>query len=207
YLDVIFTMKQLFFTKALSQLAIIGAIFFIYILLNSLAQAGFNATVEYYDTEYSKLILLPLSPILLKGRTENRLLIYFLTSGTFFAIVFGIFYSVINIIPLNREIFASVFDIHHTYLSLFILLIMNKCILKLFSAKLPKEKTVLLLLITLLGVYVMYSIESKTSMVIIVLLLCIHLFPQITPRNIPKVLFVILFSIIILYAFNNKLRV
>ena len=86
-IQAIFFQNKLLKTKALKYSALLGLLFFIYILLSSIFQTSFKNTIELFNKQYSHFALLFLAPLLFKKRGDNKLLLYSFLLGTITAVV------------------------------------------------------------------------------------------------------------------------
>ena len=103
---------------------VLGLAFLSYIFIKSIFLKEFKFTIASLE-ENSKYVLLLLIPFMLQKKAPNRLLIFGLFLGVIICVVFALCYSFFNGIPFNRYVFSTLFDIHHTYLSMFFLLTFN----------------------------------------------------------------------------------
>lgn len=68
--------------------------------------------------------------MLLKDKKTNTLLVWVLFIGVVTKIVRVALSSIINKIDFNRNAFLEIVDIHHTYLSMYLLFLMNFVLLR-----------------------------------------------------------------------------
>jgi O-antigen ligase len=204
--EVLIKKKNFFINPFLRTSALIGALFFLYIIINSLIQAGVTLTIKYFETEYSKFALLFVVPFLLNNKKQNKILLYGLMISTFVSVLISVFYAIIQNTIFGAHIFAHLFDIHHTYLALFILITINWA-----TSKFSKQETKLLIkflivILILFYAYVLYAIESKISVLILTLLIVYHFFWKSSLNKTIKISSLVLI-LGFLMLFNSKIRV
>lgn len=208
-LQIFFFHNKLFATEALKHASIIGLVFFIYIVLNSIIQTDVNYTVNGFEKQFSRWTLLFLSPMLLRKRKYNELLVYFITVGTLVTVIYVYINSLFINVPFNKKAFINVVDLHHTYLSLFLLFIINRCLIDIVivKGKFDINKTLFKGFLVILSLTIIFILESKASIVIAMLLFVIHFFPKFNRFNIIKSIFLLFSIIFVLYLFNRKINV
>ncbi|HMC02470.1 MAG TPA: hypothetical protein VKN14_15630, partial [Flavobacteriaceae bacterium] len=167
-IQVIFAKKKIFATRALKNSALLGILFFVYIILDSIFQIGFLTTLALFNKQYSHFALLFIAPILLKDKQQNKLLLYSFSLGSITAIVCVFFITIINDMTFNRDSFLKYLDIHHTYIAIFLLFILNQIFIKLiyFKRRLNNLNWIRISITALGIIAVIYALESKVSLVI-----------------------------------------
>ena len=208
-IQVIFTSKKLFASKVLKNSSLLGMVFFVFIILNSLFQADFSRTAELFNKQYSHFALLFLIPILLRDKKENKLLLYSFLCGTLITITIGFIVSILDGISFNRNIFLTYFDIHHTYLAIFLLFTFNHIIVKTiqFNKELTNLNKMIIVFILFCVIAVMYVIKSKASMIIIVVLLAFYILSRFNRKKLPLYLGFLIAGMVLIYTFNNKIEI
>ena len=207
--QLFFFHNKIFATKALKDSSLIGLVFFVFIILNSIIQTDINYTINVFEKQFSHWTLLFLSPMLLKRNKFNELLVYSITAGTITAVIYVYIKSLYIEIPFNKNAFIYFLDLHHTYLCLFILFIINRSLIDIVTAKekFKISKTILNGLLILTSLIVIFALKSKASIVIAMLLFVIHFFPKFNRANIIQTIFLLFSIICVLYLFNRKLNV
>ncbi len=201
--------QPLFETKALKNAAIIGFVFFSYIVFNSIIQTSYSNTFYYFEKYYVHFVLFFLTPILLKRKKENALLLLSFIIGCFTAITIVFIYSIVNEVHFGKQAFIDVLDIHHTYLSMYLLVFIN-CFMVLMFTKEKKLNNVMkltLIVLCIISVAIFYILGSKVSMLILLLLFLLHSLPELSKKNTPVYIGLLSIILIILLSFNNKLSV
>lgn len=208
-LQVLFTKRKLFKTRALKHSSIIGLIFFAYIIINSLIQAGFSLTANMFEDHISHWSLLFLTPILLRSKQKNSILIQTFILGVIVTVIYVLIHTAFKEIKFDRNAFQDIVDIHHTYLSLYLLLIINYFIIKLVIKfkTLNYLKIIIYVAIILLSFSTIFILNSKVSVIIFTILVIIHFFPEISSKNAPKYLLILLLLIATFFIFNKKVSV
>ena len=163
---------QLFATKALKHSAIIGLCFFIYIEINSILQSDLYHNFLYFEKQYMHFALLFISPILLRSKKENKILIYALFLGVAIAVLYVFFYAIIHNMTFDKKAFENQIDLHHTYLSMFILTFVNYCVVQKIIRKTNTNNalTVLYIFLAALSLGIIYVLDSKVSIFIFLFL-------------------------------------
>jgi O-antigen ligase len=206
-IQVFFLKQKLFRVKALKHSSLIGLFFFIYILLNSIIQNTFYYTISIFENEFSHLLLLVLIPILLRKKEDNIILCYFLFLGLMTACLYVFVMSFVLNIAFNKEIFIETLDIHHTYLSIYILFLVNFLLVKLFDKKQRKSylNKIIYLSITILSLAIIFILGSKVSMINFALIFGTYLMSTFSRKN--ALSYIIIFSILILslFLFNKRI--
>ncbi|MEZ4856890.1 MAG: hypothetical protein R2812_10500 [Gelidibacter sp.] len=206
----VFILKQsVFRTKALKNSSIIGFIFFIYILICSIVQTDIIYTFNIFEKFYQPWALLFLVPMLLIDRKANILLIYSLLLGVFVTLIYVFTISLIKGIVFNQYAFLNIVDIHHTYISMFLLFVVNFFLIKITSnrSQLSLKTLSISSIIIIICFFVIYILDSKVSIVIFIALFVIHLFPEFSRNNAPRYFLIFSLIIVLFFAFNNKLKV
>ena len=205
-LSVLIKKQKLFHNEALKNSALIGALFFMYIIASSLIQSGAESTIKFFESEYSKFALLFIAPLLLSNKRQNKILLYSIMLSTFLAILIAALFSITQQMTFGADIFLQLFDIHHTYLALFILTSINWLVLELSKkeTRLLFKASILVLIFTYS--YVLYAIESKVSVLILCLLIVYYFFWGTRSKKLLKITSLVLI-IGFLALFNAKLKV
>lgn len=207
--QIIFKKDELFINRSLKNVAVIGIVFFVYIILVSCIQAGLEETLLNFNSEFSKFSLFFLTPLLVRNNRDNVLIFKTFSLGVIGSVVFALFYSLFNNISFDRYVFASIYDLHHTYLSMFLLLIVNFYLYHLVNSKekLNRSEKWIATIVILGSFMTIYRINSKVSMVIIVLLFILHLLPKFSLKRSFKYLIGVIAVFIVFLFFLKKINV
>lgn len=205
--QVVFLKQKLFIVKRLKYSSIIGLSFLVYILLNSIIQSNVYYTISAFEVEYSHLVLLVLIPLLLRKKSENIILFYTFFLGLILACLYVFVLSFVLNFSFSREAFSNILDIHHTYLSMYILFFVNFIFVIYFDKEQVKnrQKQTLLTLIIILSFSMIFVLASKVSMVIFAILLGAYLLITFSINNAliyGLVLFILVSS---LFLFNKNI--
>ena len=208
-LQTVFLKQKLFISKPLKYSSALGLVFFIYIIISSLIQNGVSGTFGVFEKQFSHWVLLFLIPILFRKKEDNLILCYALFLGVIITCVYVFVMSFILNIEFNNEAFIKVVDIHHTYLSMFLLFFVNTLLVKHISNH-NRDKILAFLLVISLIVFaftVIFILKSKVSIVIFSILLLLNFVATISKNNILG--YIIVFSVLIAcgFVFNKKLNV
>jgi len=197
----------LFSSKALKYSAIIGLVFFTYIILDSLMQAGVKNTFKFFDSEYSKLALLFLTPLLLRNKNGNKFVFLCFFFGVLTTVAIAFVSSLLSLQVFDRDIFSNLFDIHHTYISMFLLVVINYLLINLSSQKINKAILILFSIIILASITTIYFLDSKASIIIFIILFVIHFSAELSKKKAPWFLAALISIFIMFMLFNNKINV
>lgn len=208
-IQILLKRNKFFATKALKNASIIGLCFFIYILANSILQANIFITLQYFEKQYMHFALFFLTPIFLRQKKDNKLLIYAFFLGTFIAVFYVFFYAILNSITFNKYAFLNVLDIHHTYLAMYMLTFVNYCIVDILISKtrMVFSIKVAFMIIVLIAFGILYLINSKVGMLIFLILFLIHTLPKLSQKNIIINAGILIFILTIITFFNNKVTI
>lgn len=201
--------NTLFESKGLKNSAIIGLTFFIYIEINSILQSGISSHLLDFEKLYMHLALFFITPILLRKKRENKLLLYALFFGLIVAVVYVLLYVVSNNMTFDKHAFTNILDIHHTYLSMFILTFVNYCFVQIITNKETQSTRlkVLFSLLAVISIVVMYLLDSKVGMLIFLILFIVHSLPELSRKNRWYYVSSLLLILIVLSFFTNKVNV
>ncbi|MGZ0015664.1 O-antigen ligase family protein [Yeosuana sp. AK3] len=207
--QILFFKQKIIKVKSLKVSSITGLFFFIFIIINSIIQNNIAYTISVFENEFSHLILLIFIPFLLRGNKENIILCYALFLGLIVACSYVFITTFFLNINFDRDAFERILDIHHTYLSMYILFFINFLLAHFFDGYNKNNllnKAIYILTIAF-GFLIIYILNSKVSIVVFAILLGGYLIVSFSKNNAFK--YVIVFSILTtcIVVFNNKLNV
>lgn len=206
--QIIFRKDQIFNTKALIQSSMIGVLFLSYIIIDAIAQTNFIDTINVFEKQFSHWTLLFLTPMLLKDKKANTLLVWSFFIGVIATIIWVTLVSVIQGVVLNKTAFLNVVDIHHTYLAIYILFIINFMLIRwVKNKKYSVKKTIVLLLAIVSAFAIIFILGSKIAMVIFATLFIIQFSPELSKQNVLKYLLFVLIITTGMFVFNKQLSV
>ena len=105
----------------------------------------------------------------------------------------------------NRESFVNTVDIHHTYLGMFILLLANNLIMVLQEKRDLKRSWVIgIIVLIIILTYILYAVNSKVSMLTLLVLVIFHMMAQFTKKNTLVYLVVLGATLSVFIMFNGK---
>lgn len=208
-IQIVLKKSQFFATKALKHSALIGLIFFLYIELNSIIQTSVSYHILHFEREYMHFALFFLTPMLLKRKGQNKILLQALFIGLACNIGFIFIKGLILNMSFNKHPFAKVFDIHHTYLATFILTYVNYCLVQVITNKKVSNLALksLCVLLCLVSLYVLFMLESKIGMFVFLVLFLIHSLPKLSRINVWYYVSFLLVILICLSAFISRVTV
>lgn len=209
FIQVLANRNKLFETKALKNSAIIGGIFFSYIIISSVLQTNIINTLSLFEKDYMHFALFFITPMLLRSKKENKLLIYMFFVGAFFALAYVFLFSIIKGTTFDKYAFVNLLDIHHTYLSMYLLAFVNFAIVSIITRKQTIDKHLKIIFIVLIAVCLgtMFILGSKVSMLIFILLFIAHSLPELSRKNAVIYIVTLIILLSIMQIFNNQINV
>lgn len=205
FVQVVFLNHKLYVQKSLKISSYIGLIFFLYVILSSIIQNNIQYTLNVFDKEFSHLTLLFLAPMLLRKKEDNKLLSYGLILGLITACIYVFAMSYVLEIDFNKLTFLKVINIHHTYLSIYILFFVNiilASVLKNNQLKLNR-KTSLFLSTLIFAFIILFMLGSKISMVIYLFFIGVYTVTFLSKKR-RLIILTILPILIVSFLFFNK---
>lgn len=208
-LQILFFKQKAFALTSLKISAIIGVVLFVFVLINSTIQTSLSQTFSVFETEYSHLLLLIFIPMLLRNSIDNIILSYSLFLGVTVACCYVFIASLVLNINFDRDAFESILDIHHTYLSMYILFFINYLLVVFFDTYKNASIRIKSMYISLIsiGFIVIFMLNSKVSIVIFAVILGGYLIISFSKNNALKYLLVFLTLTTCIVVFNNKLNI
>lgn len=208
-IQILILKQKAFKVKSLKASTLIGLCFFVYILINSIIQTSLTYTTGVFENEFSHLVLLIVIPFLLRGKKDNLLLCYALFTGVIIACSYVFIASFILSVNFDRDVFETILDIHHTYLSMYILFFVNFVLVIFFDEYKSNNyfKKVIFISIISLAFIIIFLVNSKVSIVIFAVILGGYLIISISKSNALKYLLAFLVLTSCIVVFNNKLNV
>ena len=200
---------KLFATKALKHSSIIGLCFFTFIEINSILQSDIYYNFFHFEKQYMHFALFFLTPILLRNKRENKILIYALFLGVAISILYVFFSAVLYNLTFDKYAFENLLDLHHTYLSMFVLTFVNYSVVQIFIRKSNANIALKALYVFLaaLSLGLMYLLDSKVSMFVFLFLFLIHSLPELSKKNTGYYIFFLVLILFVISAFINKVNV
>lgn len=202
--QVIFKKDRFFNSKALKHSSIIGVVFLSYIIINSIVQTNFEYTINVFEKQFSHWTLLFFTPMLLRDKKANSLLIWSLFIGVTITIVWVALSSLIYNISFDRNAFQDIVDIHHTYLAIYILFLISFVLLRTTKKQYNLKTISVLTLIVISGFVIIFILKSKVSLIIFFILLVIYLTPEFSKKNFLKHILIILVIVSGIFIFNKN---
>ncbi|MCP4970713.1 MAG: O-antigen ligase family protein [Arcobacter sp.] len=209
-IQIFFFKQKLFSVGILKYSFTISIVFFIYICLNLFVQNNFSIEFVFFEKEFSKLLLLIVTPILLEGEKINKITFYSFICGVIFLIAYTFIVSIFSCHNgvLSRDAFIDNVDLHHTYLGIYLLTLVNFLFSKLIRSKeINIYKKSLSIGFIIFSFCIIYLVNSKVSIVLFFVLLAWHFLPEITRKKVFKHLLVLSVFLFVFYLFNNKASV
>lgn len=203
--QTIFFQHKFYAKKSLKRSCYISFFFFCYIIVNSILQTDINHTLKVFSEEYSHFALLFLIPILLRNKHDNKLLSYSLIYGLLLAISIVLLRSFHLGINFDKIAFLKILNIHHTYLSIFILFSINFLFPTIPERNLPniKQKIMFFVLVLSISFTMLFILGSKVAMVIYIIFILRYIFTYFFKKKSTKI-FIILPILAVCFLFFNK---
>tara|TARA_R110001606_G_scaffold23985_2_gene79992 strand:- start:2536 stop:3735 length:1200 start_codon:yes stop_codon:yes gene_type:complete len=207
FVQVIFFKHKWYAQTSLKYSSLIGFIFLFYVFFNAILQTNFTYTITVFEKEFSHFGLLFLAPMLLRNKLDNKLLIYTLALGLITAVLFVFFKSYVLQIDFDKFAFIKILDIHHTYLSIFILFFVNILLTSIPNKVAPNFKTSLIIALSFLLVAftILFILGSKVSMIIYLIFILVSVFLYFFRNRSIKILVILPVLIICFFVFNKKI--
>jgi O-antigen ligase len=182
-------------------LLIIFGIFFSYICIQGIYLEGFNGFFNAFEKHYAPYLIFLLIPFLYREQEQVKLLPKVFIAGLLFTLFLIVCMSIIQLEFFDRRKVLEVFDLHHLYISLYILFAINYLAIRLSSDKLKKTNVLIfLMLIVLVGFLVFF--RSKAALVIFFVLLGFHTLRRFKSSVFKNMLIIAGITILII-IFNN----
>lgn len=200
---------KLFATKALKHSAFIGLLFFLYIEINSISQTSFSFNLFHFEKQYMHFALFFITPILLRTVRENKLLLYAFFMGVAISVLYVFSYAALYQLTFDKYTFENLVDLHHTYLSMFILTLVNYAVVQIIIKKTITNiyiKAVFVFL-AIISLGIVYLLDSKVSMFIFLFLFLVHSLPELSKKNTSYYILFLIIILVVLSAFINKVNV
>ncbi len=187
--------------KTHKPLIILYGIFFSYICIQGIYLGGLNGLFFSFEKDYAPYLVFLLMPFLYKNKDDVKLLPQVFIAGLFFTFFLIIAMSIIQLEFYNRTRVLKVFDLHHLYISLYILFAINYLLNRLSNSQVKKKNVIILLLLLVLVAFLVFF-KSKAAFAIFFLVLAYHVISKIK-RSLFKNLFVLVAISAIIIVFNN----
>ena len=199
---------KLFYSESVQQSSVFALCFFCYIIINSIIQKDIQYTVAEFDRQFQHYALLFIAPMLLREYSFNKLLITSLSCGLTVALGYVLFICIITNTTFDQFAIQYYLDLHHTYLSLFLLFIINQLM------AFVTEKGMMFNWLTAISIatfffitfWLLYSVNSKASILVFVFLVIFYLAPKLSKKTAVKYGFVFLILALSIYMFISKLE-
>lgn len=206
FTQVIFTNTKLFKLKILKTASLLGLVFFVYAIINAILQSNFIYVIDIFEEDFVRLPLFFLVPMIIRGKKSNELLYYSLYLGTFVAIIYVFVTSLALDIKFDKYSFIKLLNFHHTYLSLFLLFIVNKVLFSYYKKKKIElnKTTIFNIFVVVLSFLVIFTLGSKFAMVVFLIFLGAYTLVFFLSK---KIILIVSFLTIIVgfFVFNNTL--
>lgn len=151
-------------------LIIIYCVFFSYICIQGIYIDGFNGFLNSFEKDYAPYLVFLLMPFLYKDEEQVKILPKVFIAGLFFTFFLIVCMSLIQLKLYDRIEVLRVFDLHHLYISLYILFAINYLLVRLNNNQTNNDNLlIIVMLVVLAGFLVFFS--SKAAIVIFFILL------------------------------------
>lgn len=175
--------------------------FFSYICIQGIYLDGAMSFLNSFEKHYAPYLVFLLIPFLYRDNAQVKMIPKVFVAGLFFTFFLIVLLSILQLQPYDRNKVLEVFDLHHLYMSLYILFSINYLLSTLLNDILGKKKVpVILMLLILVGFLAFF--KSKAAIVVFIILLGYHVFIKIK-RNILTNVAIATIMVTILVVFNN----
>lgn len=206
----VFLFKQKTFqVKILKTSTYIGLGFFLFIIINSIIQTNLKYTFSVFENLFSHLVLFILIPLLLRRKKDNIILCYTLFLGVITACIYVFIATFFLNINFDRDAFETILDIHHTYLSMYLLFFVNFLLVSFIDGYKNNNVLAKASYITIISItfFIIFILKSKVSIIIFVVILGGYLIISFSKHNTLKYLLIFLLLTLGIVLFNNKLNI
>ncbi|GGZ89234.1 O-antigen ligase family protein [Algibacter mikhailovii] len=186
---------------AQKKLLVIYIFFFIYICIQGVFIDGLNSFFLSFDRSYAPYLVFLLAPVFYFDSNRIKVLPKIFIAGLFFTFLLILINSILHFEVYDRSIVQELFDIHHLYMSLYILFSINYLLVRLFRIEDKKEFVLILIMLVILVSFLGFF-KSKAAMIILILLLAYHTMNRIKWNAIKKVIILSLLFILIVFFKN-----
>tara|TARA_B100001093_G_scaffold409908_1_gene399046 strand:- start:1643 stop:2827 length:1185 start_codon:yes stop_codon:yes gene_type:complete len=199
---------KLFYSESVRQSSFFALCFFCYIIANSIIQNDIQYTVAEFDRQFLHYAVLFIAPMLLREYSFNKLLIISLSYGLTIAIGYVLFICIITNTKFDQFTTQYYLDLHHTYLSLFLLFITNQLMAFVTEKGMKFNWLTAISIATFFFItfWLLYSVNSKVSVLVFVFLVIFYLAPKLSKKTAVKYGFVFLILALSIYMFISKLE-
>ncbi|MEM1339438.1 MAG: O-antigen ligase family protein [Bacteroidota bacterium] len=198
-LQAFFHKESAYPSKALLISSAIGLGLVFYIFIRSLFLEDFTLVLRSLE-ENTKYVLFFLAPLLIRKDDSNKLLIVGFFWGVIGSVVFAFSYAIITGVKFDREVFLHLFGIHHTYISMFMVFLLNP-ILGREGNTFPLVGKIT---VAMVFFYTIYNLDSKVSMAVFIVILIVHLIWYLNKKNFFIYFLLFLVALFVFIRFNNK---
>jgi len=194
---------KLFYSESVQQSSVFALCFFCYIIINSIIQKDIQYTVAEFDRQFQHYALLFIAPMLLREYSFNKLLITSLSCGLTVALGYVLFICIITNTTFDQFAIQYYLDLHHTYLSLFLLFIINQLMAFVTEKGMMFNRLTAISIATFFFItfWLLYSVNSKASILVFVFLVIFYLAPKLSKKTAVKYGFVFLILALSIYMF------
>lgn len=182
-------------------LIVIYCVFFVFICIQGVYIDGFKGFFSAFEKDYAPYLVFLLMPFLYRDEKQVKILPQVFIAGLFFTFFLIIGMSIIQLEFYNRTKVLKEFDLHHLYISLYILFAINYLLIRLSGKKLKKTNALIFLMLIVLAAFLMFF-KSKAAIVIFFVLLVYHAIERIKSKTYARIL-MLLGGFIFIAIFNN----
>jgi O-antigen ligase len=148
-------------------------LFFIYICTQGIIIDGLQAFLNNFERHYAPYLIFLLTPVFYNNRKETKVFPKVFVAGLFFTFILIFIMSFLELKIYDRLDVLNTFDLHHLYISLYILFAINYLLVELSRAELKKKKNTMVVMLLVL-ISFLFFFKSKAALGVFVFLLTYH---------------------------------
>lgn len=154
-------------------LLLVYVLFIIYICTQGIIIDGVQTFLNNFERHYAPYLIFLLIPVFYNNRKETKAFPKVFVAGLFFTFILIFIMSFVELKIYDRLDVLNTFDLHHLYISLYILFAINYFLVELRRAELKKKKnTIVIMLLVLISF--LFFFKSKAAIGVFVFLFAYH---------------------------------
>ena len=175
---------------------------FFYICLQGIFIDGFSIFLKFFDRAYAPYLVPLFVPIFYINVNQVKVIPKVFIAGILFTFLLIVFKSITQLELYNRDNVLQVFDLHHLYISLYILFAINYLLIRFPKNYLSQEFIFKSILLFVLGCFLVFF-RSKAAIVICFFLFVYHIIIKVD-WNLLKSLLALSMNFLLIIVFNNS---
>lgn len=184
-----------------NPITFIYSIFLVFICVQGIVFLGYESFFKLFERYYAPYLIFILAPLFYRDFSKIRYIPKIFISGVFFVFFLIITKSIIQLDLYDRTKVLEVFDIHHLYISLYILFAINYLLANIFLSEIKGDSKIKIILIFILGAF-LFLFKSKAAIVIALFLLVYYSISKIRWNTI-RLTIATVFFVLLIVVFNS----